>query len=123
MAKTYSLLFATLMSLAIMAAGQTEQTGQPTRLRVSSGTAEGLKIHDVSPEYPRKAKENHIQGDVILQGTIDSKGKVINLTVVQGDPILAEASIKAVRQWRYRPYVLKGEPVEVETKIKIQFRM
>ena len=97
MIQLHFLFVVTLISVAATALGQTEQTAQPIRIRISSGVAEGLKIHDVPPEYPGKAKKNHIQGDVILHGTIDIKGKVTNLTVIQGDPILAEASVKAVR--------------------------
>ena len=71
----------------------------------------------------KEARERGIQGDVVLQATIDIKGDLINLKAVQGDPILAAASIDAVKKWKYRPYVLNGEPVEVETTIKIQFHM
>ncbi len=105
------------------AQAQTDPAAKPRKLRVSSGVAEGLKTHTVNPKYPREAREQGIQGDVILQATIDTKGNITNLKVAQGDPILAAASIEAVKQWRYRPYVLNGEPVEVETTIKIQFHM
>ena len=72
------------------AQAQTEPATKPMRLRVSSGVAEGLKTHDVTPKYPREAREKGIQGDVILQATIDTKGNMTNLRAVQGDPILAE---------------------------------
>jgi len=91
------------------------------RLRVSSGVADGLKTHDVTPKYPREAREKGIQGDVLLKATIDTKGNIVNLMEVRGDPILVDAAIKAVKQWKYRPYMLKGEPVEVETTILIRF--
>jgi protein TonB len=109
------------MCFAAVALAQTEQPAKSTRLRVSSGVAEGLKIHDVQPKYPREAREKGIEGDVLLQATIDTKGSLINLHAVQGDPILVKASIDAVKKWKYRPFILKGEPVEVETTIKIQF--
>ena len=117
--------FLALTACMCFAAGALAQTEQPKqhRLRVSSGVAEGLKIHDVQPKYPREAREKGIEGDVLLQATIDTKGNLINLNAVQGDPILVEASIDAVKKWKYRPYLLKGEPVEVETTIKIQFHM
>jgi len=99
----------------------------PTRnfqkLRVSSGVAQGLKLHDVMPIYPLEARLAHIQGDVILQATIGKDGLIHNLKAVTGHPILIEAAKGAVEQWRYRPYVLEGNPVEVETTIKIQFHM
>jgi protein TonB len=58
---------------------------------------------------------------VLLQATIDTEGNVTALKAVQGDPILVEASLAAVKKWKYRPYLLKGEPVEVATSIRIQF--
>jgi protein TonB len=111
------------MGLAVLAATQTDPATKPKRIRVSSGVAEGLKIHDGQPKYPKEARERGIQGDVVLQATIDINGNLINLKAVQGDPILAAASLDAVKKWKYRPYVLNGEPVEVETTIKIQFHM
>jgi TonB family protein len=100
-----------------------EQPPSPMRLRVSTGVAEGLKTHDVAPKYPREAKARGIQGNVLIQATIDTKGNLTKLKIVQGNPILAEAAMEAVEQWKYRPYVLKGEPVEVETTIRIQFHL
>jgi TonB family protein len=95
----------------------------PQKLRVSSGVADGLKVHDVQPIYPPEALINHIQGQVIFQATIGKDGLIHNLKVLSGHPVLAEATKGAVEQWRYRPYVLKGNPVEVETTIKVVFHM
>ena len=110
------------LGLAVLAAAQTADT-KKLKLRVSSGVAEGLKIHTVNPKYPREARDKGIQGEVILQATIDTKGNITNLNAVKGDPILADASIEAVKQWRYKPYILNGEHVEVETTIKIVFHL
>jgi TonB family protein len=96
---------------------------EPKKLRVSSGVAEQLKIHDVQPVYPWDARVNHITGTVLLQATIDQQGNTANIVAVQGDPILIKSAIKAVSQWKYRPFVLNGKPVEVETTIKIQYHM
>ncbi|HEY4679518.1 MAG TPA: energy transducer TonB [Candidatus Angelobacter sp.] len=109
-----------LVALAVLAVAQ---DNPPQKLRVSSGVADGLKIHDAKPQYPREALENRIQGDVLLQATIDTKGNITNLRIVQGHPILVLSAVDAVKKWKYRPYILKGEPVEVETTIKIQFRL
>lgn len=95
----------------------------PQKLRVSSGVAEGLKIHDVTPTYPQMARIAHIQGDVLLQATISKTGVIENLHGVSGHPILIQAAMDAVKQWKYKPYILNGEPVEVETTIKVQFHM
>jgi protein TonB len=123
MSKPQLLAVLACTGLAVLAAAQTEQTKRPLKLRVSSGVAEGLITHKVNPKYPREARDKGIQGDVILQATIDTKGNPTSLNAVQGDPILVEASIEAVKQWRYKPYLLNGEPVEVETTIKIVFHM
>lgn len=93
------------------------------KVRVSSGVAEGLKVHDVSPVYPREARKNHVQGDVILRATIDRQGNIADLKLVSGEPILADAAVEAVKQWKYKPYILNGEPVEVETQVLIRFHM
>src|SRR5215469_2535605 len=93
------------------------------KLRISSGVAEANLIHKVEPKYPDKAKAEHIQGDVVMQCVIDKEGKLVVTKVLSGDPVLAEASLKAVSQWRYKPYTLNGEPVEVETAITIKFHM
>jgi TonB family protein len=103
--------------------GEKPSVNLPQKLRVSSGVAEGLKLHDVQPMYPLEARLGHIQGDVILQATIGKDGLVHNLKAVSGHPMLIEAAKGAVEQWRYRPYVLKGNPVEVETTIRIIFHM
>jgi TonB family C-terminal domain len=111
-----------LVVLAAFAAAQDNPSPKP-HLRVSSGVAEGLIKHKVNPKYPREAREQGIEGDVILRATIDTKGNITNLKVSQGDPILAAAAIDAVKDWKYRPYVLNGEPVDVDTTIKIQFHL
>lgn len=95
----------------------------PQKVRVSSGVAEGLKIHDVQPTYPQMARIAHIQGDVVLQATISKTGSIENLRAVNGHPILIQAALDAVRQWKYKPYILNSEPVEVETQITVKFHM
>lgn len=70
-----------------------------------------------------EAKERHITGDVVLDFIIDRNGGVKDLIVVSGDPVLAQAAVEAVQQWKYKPYLLNGEPVEVEATAKIIFRM
>lgn len=95
----------------------------PQKVRVSSGVAEGLKINAPNPTYPQMAKIAHIQGDVVLQAVIAKNGSIENLRAVSGHPILIQAALDAVRQWKYKPYVLNGEPVEVETQITVKFHM
>jgi len=80
-------------------------------------------IHRVEPQYPAEATARHIQGLVTLEVQIGGDGAVRNITVVEGDPVLAEAALQAVRQWRYRPYSVDGRPVEMQTRITIRFTL
>lgn len=117
--------FLSACSLEADAKWQTYQlaVAEPKKLRVSSGVADKLKIHDVQPEYPRTARISHITGDVLLRALIDRDGHIAELEVLSGHPLLIESAMKAVKQWEYKPYVLNGKPVEVETIIKVHYFM
>ena len=95
----------------------------PQKLRISSGVADGHKIGGSDPVYPQMAKIAHVQGDVVLQALISKTGTIENLRAISGHPILIQAAMDAVRQWRYNPWVLNGEAVEVETTITVKFHM
>jgi protein TonB len=94
----------------------------PKRVRVSSGVVAGMVINKIEPAYPVIAKAARIQGDVVLTAIISKRGTVENVQVESGHPLLVKAALDAVQQWRYRPFVVSGEPVEVETKIVVTFR-
>jgi len=89
----------------------------------SSTILEGSLIHRVLPTYPYPAKITHVQGAVVLAAIISKDGRIENLELISGHPLLAGAAIEAVSQWRYKPYVLNGEPVEVETRITVNFTL
>jgi periplasmic protein TonB len=95
----------------------------PTRVRVSSGVSTGLLIRKVPPTYPPLARQARIQGVVILQAQISKDGTIQNLQLISGHPMLAPAAIEAVKQWRYKPYLLNGEPVEVDTQVQVNFTL
>ena len=95
----------------------------PQRVRVSTGVATGLLIKRVTPNYPQLAKQARIQGHVILQAEISKDGTIQNLQLISGHPMLAPAAIEAVKQWRYKPYLLNGEPVAVETQVDVNFSL
>jgi periplasmic protein TonB len=95
----------------------------PQRVRVSSGVSTGLLIRKVTPTYPPLAKQARIQGSVVLQAEISKDGTIQNLQLLSGHPMLAPAAIEAVRQWRYKPYLLNGEPVAVETQVVVNFSL
>ena len=82
-----------------------------------------LLIKRVNPEYPKKARKQHVEGTVRLDATIAKDGSVQNLEVLSGDPLLVDAALKAVRQWRYRPTLVDGQPREVSTTIDIIFAL
>lgn len=90
---------------------------------ISSGVAAGLLIQKTIPNYPSIAKAAGSQGTVTLQAVISKSGTIENLRVVTGPAMLQQAAIDAVKQWRYRPYMLDGEPVEVETTISVIFSL
>jgi protein TonB len=96
---------------------------QPQKVRVPSVIAEGNLIHDVKPYYPPQARQAKIEGTVVLLAVIDKDGSVRDVQVKSGAPLLAQAAIEAVRQWRYKPYLLRGQPVEVDTQITINFTL
>ncbi len=92
-------------------------------VHISQGVAQGLLIHRVVPEYPAIPREAHIGGTVVLQATISKTGTIENLHVASGPEMLRQAALDAVKQWRYRPYLLNGEPVEVETTVNVEFTL
>jgi len=95
----------------------------PQRVRVSQGVSQGLLIKKIQPSYPPLARQARIQGQVLLQAEISKDGTIQNLRLISGHPMLAPSAIEAVKQWRYKPYYLNGEPVEVETQITVIFSL
>ena len=93
------------------------------RMRVSSRIAEANLIHDVAPQYPPEAGRARIEGTVVLMAVIGRDGAVKDVRIESGLPILAQAAIDAVKQWRYKPYMIEGEPVEVDSRITINFTL
>lgn len=91
------------------------------RIRVSQGVSTGHLINKVEPLYPPLARSARIQGQVVLTAIISKDGTIEDLRVLSGHPLLIQAALDAVRQWRYKPYLLNGEPVEVETTVTVNF--
>ncbi|MBI3477000.1 MAG: energy transducer TonB [Acidobacteria bacterium] len=97
--------------------------GPPLRVRVTQGVSTGLLIYKVQPQYPEVARNAGIQGQVVLQAEIDKNGDMREVHLVSGDPLLAPAALEAVRQWKYRPYLLDGQPVAVDTQVIVNFAL
>jgi protein TonB len=90
-------------------------------VRVSSGTVAGMALSQPTPVYPPIAKAAHVQGVVVLHAIISKAGTIENLTVISGPPMLTTSALDAVKRWRYKPYLLNGDPTEVETTINVNF--
>lgn len=98
-------------------------TPSPQRIRVSAGVMQGLLVSKVNPEYPPEAKDRHIDGEVLLKVNVDKEGNVYKVEPESGDPLLAASAMDAVKQWKYRPFLLNGQTVEVESTVKINFSL
>ncbi|HVO64756.1 MAG TPA: TonB family protein [Terriglobales bacterium] len=95
----------------------------PEMLKVSQGVTQGMLLKRVQPIYPHAALQMRIGGSVQLTAVIDKSGNISTVKVLSGDPILAKAAIDAVRQWKYKPYLLDGEAVEIQTQVTVNFKL
>ena len=92
-------------------------------MNVSQGVSQGLVIKKVAPSYPTNALRMRIEGPVELLATISKKGDIASIKILSGDPSLARAAAEAVKQWKYKPYLLDGSPVEIQTQITVNFKL
>jgi len=99
------------------------KTESPVRVRVSQGVSIGRLVNRVDPLYPPLARSARVQGQVVLTAIISKEGTVQDLHVLSGHPMLVQSALDAVKQWRYKPYLLNGEPVEVETTVTVIFNL
>ena len=107
----------------ILQAAPTARTPVLRTVKVSQGVSQGLVIRRVSPDYPAQARQLRIEGTVQLEATIAKDGSVKDLKVVSGHPILSRAAVEAVKQWKYKPYLLNGAAVEIDTQIAVNFKL
>jgi protein TonB len=105
------------------AAAPQVRVAPPRPLAISSGVMAGNKLSGAAPQYPAIPRAARIEGTVVLAATIAKSGAIENLHVVSGPPLLTSAAMDAVRTWRYRPYLLNGEPIEVETTVRVVFHL
>jgi periplasmic protein TonB len=107
--------------------GETEnmppRVALPQRVRLASGVTTGLLIKKVAPIYPLDARAAYIQGTVILKAEISKEGEITDLELISGPIELAGSAVAAVRQWKYKPYLLNGQPVIVETQIQVNYEL
>jgi TonB family protein len=95
----------------------------PQRVRVSQGVTQGMSISKVAPIYPPDAKAARIQGPVVIGVIIGKDGNIQSEHLISGDSLLAPAAMEAVKKWKYRPYILNRNPVEVDTQITVNFTL
>jgi len=95
----------------------------PTRVKQGGNVTAASILNQTRPVYPALARQARIQGNVVLHAIIDKDGKVAQLEVISGHPLLVQSALDAVKQWRYKPTLLNGDPVEVDTTITVTFTM
>ena len=93
------------------------------RIRVGGNVQAASLVNRVTPTYPALARAARVSGTVVLHAIIGKDGTVQQLAVMSGPPLLVQSALEAVRQWRYRPTLLNGEPVEVDTTIEVVFTL
>jgi protein TonB len=121
-------VYATLLCLGAAGRAQesqppAEQPQPPIRVRISQGVSQVLIIKKVQPEYPKKARKKHVESSVLMQAVISKTGDITDLQLISGDEVPAPLALNAVKQWKYQPYLLEGKPVEVETKITVNYEL
>lgn len=97
--------------------------GNTKAVQVAPRVSQGLLFHKVAPVYPESARQNHVEGTVVLRAVIDKSGRVVELKPVSGPKELVAAAMGAVQQWRYKPYILEGQPAAVATQITVNFQL
>jgi protein TonB len=95
----------------------------PKKVSISAGVMVGMLLQKTQPVYPPIAKAARVSGTVVLQATISKTGQIEGLHVLSGPAMLQQAAMDAVKTWRYRPYLLNNEPVEVETTVNVIFTL
>jgi len=101
----------------------TAQKAAQQTLRISQGVSEGLILKRVQPIYPPQALQMHLEGVVELQASISKTGNITGVKQLSGQAMLGRAAMDAVRQWKYKPYYLNGEPIEIQTQITVNFKL
>jgi protein TonB len=95
----------------------------PARIKQGGEVTAASIISQTRPAYPALARQARIQGTVVLHAIIDKDGKVAQMEIISGHPLLVQSALEAVKQWRYKPTQLNGDPVEVDTTIQVTFTM
>jgi protein TonB len=95
----------------------------PQTLKVSQGVSQGLLVKKVAPVYPQQALQMKVHGAVEIMATISKDGDITNVKLLSGDALLGRAAMDAVKQWKYKPYYLDSQPVDIQTQITVNFKL
>jgi TonB family protein len=109
--------------LSLFAGAAAPPAAKQAPLRISSVVMQNMLVHQVAPKYPESARKKNIQGIVKLDVIVGKDGSVKSVKVTDGQKDLGKAAVKAVKQWKYKPTLLQGKPVEVETTVDLQFHL
>ena len=112
-----------LGSLLVAVSASLLAQAKPERVRVTEEAMEPLVVNKVAPVYPPLARQARIQGTVIAQVVISKTGDVESVQLFSGHPMLAPAALEAIKQWKFTPFEVNGEPVEFETQAKVNFTL
>jgi protein TonB len=99
------------------------EVSKPRVIRISTGVLQGQLLTKVSPVYPADARDKGIQGQVTLHIVVGKDGNIQSLDIVSGPEELRRAALTAVKQWKYKPYLLNGEPVDVDSLVLVNFNL
>jgi periplasmic protein TonB len=113
----------TFVIVAVLALSTILMGQSATRVRVSEGVSQAFVIKKVPPTYPQEARDQRVEGTVVMKVEISTEGDVTELTVISGPGLLAPAAVEAAKQWKYKPYLLNGQPIAVETQITLNFKL
>src|SRR5438270_9870680 len=106
-----------------MASGSaTNSTNNEKRAHVPAEVMEKLLIHRVDPEYPEAARPGRLQGVIVLDVVVGPDGSVVQMRALNGPEVLSRAAIEALRWWKFQPYRVNGQPVDVETTVAVEFK-
>jgi periplasmic protein TonB len=109
----------TVLGLSILPQAQLK----PGRIRISEKVSQTLIVSKVQPNYPAEARQKHIEVNAVIQAEISKEGTIEYVKAISGDPLLAQAATEAVKKWKYKPFVLNGEPVPFETQVTVTFTL
>lgn len=120
--KLMPILISSTVLLGITVFGQQDTGQKPEKIRVSWNAMKGNLEREVEPELPKDPNGNAMRGHVVLRINIDVRGDVVSAVRMNGKPELADAAIVAVKQWKFKPFLLNGQPLQTETEVKLALK-